>query len=480
MNKKMLFPLVISLILIYAYGTTIAPGISWANGGVDGGDLVTAAAVNGVPHPTGYPLYLLIAKLFQWLPIGNLAYRTNLLSAFCTCLATLMVYFTVNRLLTEQQYAKIVSSVAALAFGLSPLVWSQAIITEVYGLQSLLVVCILYQTLFFETRPANNFFRGLLFGIALGNHITIILMLPLLLWERGVVRIRPVSHIILRVFGLLLGSTIYVILPLRALNHPVINWCNPITFRSFVQLVSGQIYQSYFSVNYIIDHARAWIGLLIEQFSIPGMVIGIFNLIEGKKMIRHTFPIMWIFIAYGVFAMVYTSYDSYVYLIQTVLIFSLWLGQGIQRLLKIVAGYWHKADLVLSLLFFFILILRIITVLPNVDASKDYRAELFGKRVLDTAPGSAMIFTRDDPTTFSLWYFHFALEKRPDIKVVVEGLLRYDWYRQSLRSTYADLIIPDLLELSTNQLINSNQDLPVCYVEYPGETIIYCDSSKNN
>src|SRR6185436_5862821 len=35
----------------------------------------------GIAHPTGYPLYTLLGKLFTFLPIGNVAYRVNVMSA---------------------------------------------------------------------------------------------------------------------------------------------------------------------------------------------------------------------------------------------------------------------------------------------------------------------------------------------------------------------------------------------------------------
>ena len=40
----------------------------------DSGELVTAAHVLGVPHPTGYPLYVLLGKLWTLLvPFGSVA-----------------------------------------------------------------------------------------------------------------------------------------------------------------------------------------------------------------------------------------------------------------------------------------------------------------------------------------------------------------------------------------------------------------------
>ena len=66
----------------FVYLDTLAPSITWRHDGADGGDLIAAAYTLGIPHPTGYPLYVLLARLFTFLPWGDIAYRVNLMSAF--------------------------------------------------------------------------------------------------------------------------------------------------------------------------------------------------------------------------------------------------------------------------------------------------------------------------------------------------------------------------------------------------------------
>jgi len=479
MHTKIIAPVAIFLLLISLYCFTLAPGLSWANGGADGGDLITAAAINGVPHPTGYPLYMLLAKLFQWLPIGNLAFRTNLLSTFCTILAALFVYQTVFYFKNDKKYGSVSAIIAALMFGLSPLVWSQAVITEVYGLQSLLTIGILYQTIRMGNKPYEDILRGLLFGLALGNHITGIFLLPLLLLDKEDFHISPRFNLLTRFFGLLVGAAVYLILPLRAMNQPSINWFNPVTFTSFYQLVTGQIYQSYFSAGYALDRARSWAGFLIENFSIPGVAIGIYTILNSENNKRFNCLVAWIFLIYGFFALFYASYDSYVYLTQTILAFSLWIGLSIDRIISYLIGLWHKAYWVLFPLLVIFIIFRIYSVMPKVNASNDDRAELFGQLVFDTVPDNAMIFTKDDYSTFALWYFHFVTEKRLDTNIIAEGLLKFDWYRQSLRTTYPSLGIPDLPDLAPFHLIDQNSDRPFCFVEYLTTMEINCSQSNS-
>ena len=70
------------------YLSTLAPTLTWAHNGQDGGDLVTAVYTSGVPHPPGYPTYVLLGKLFALLPVSEPAYRLNLMSEVCAVLTT--------------------------------------------------------------------------------------------------------------------------------------------------------------------------------------------------------------------------------------------------------------------------------------------------------------------------------------------------------------------------------------------------------
>ena len=72
---------VVLVLLLVVYLLTLAPTITWAHHGADGGDLVAAVARGSIPHPPGFPTYLLLGDLFVRLPWGNLAWRLNLMSA---------------------------------------------------------------------------------------------------------------------------------------------------------------------------------------------------------------------------------------------------------------------------------------------------------------------------------------------------------------------------------------------------------------
>ena len=83
------------------YVSTMSRGITWLNTGPDGGDFISAARAFGVPHPTGYPTYTLLLRVFgDVVAIGDHAFRANLLSALLGAITVPLVYVAALRLLS--------------------------------------------------------------------------------------------------------------------------------------------------------------------------------------------------------------------------------------------------------------------------------------------------------------------------------------------------------------------------------------------
>src|SRR4051794_26172736 len=65
----------------------------------DSGELAAAVHVLGIPHPPGYPLYVLLGKLFSMLvPIGKPALRLNIFSAVCASASAVFLFLTLREL----------------------------------------------------------------------------------------------------------------------------------------------------------------------------------------------------------------------------------------------------------------------------------------------------------------------------------------------------------------------------------------------
>lgn len=462
MLQKHIYSLILTATLALCYAFTLAPGLTWANGGADGGDLIAAAATGGVAHPSGYPLYLLLARVFQFIPLGTLAFRVNLLSAVCAVLAALAL----QKLLQRQGFAPGLALSGALAFGLAPALWSQAVIAEVYALQSLLLVLLLWTWLEKEI-PGGEWTRGLLFGLAACNHLTTLLLVPLLLWP-----IPRRADLVKRGLGCALGLSLYLTLPLRAATHPPVNWGNPVSLEGLWWLVSGRLYGDYafdISLTDLLLRLRGLGGLLLEQFTVIGVLLGVYGLFA--KLPRQTLLVtLWIFGIFAGFAVTYGSYDSQVYLLPCYLIFIFWIVYGLQ---DISHSTPPKLGRFLAPLIVFGLLVRIPFTAPTVDASHDPRAERFGEQFIAQTPQHAILFASGDEPVFALWYFHYALAQRPDVTVIAEELSPYPWYVETLAHTYPRLKISRGDSISN--VIAKNPEKPVCHVTTPE---FFCNEIK--
>jgi hypothetical protein len=486
---------IIALIIItlgFAYARTLAPGITWANNGADSGDLVTAAATLGVAHPTGYPTYLLLVRLFQFIPLGDLAFRANLFSMVAAMVAVVIVYAIVRQMLLFATWcATAAAGIAALAFGLSPVFWSQAVVAEVHSLNALFVALILLFTLRTLRQPIpvawwSERFQGVAIGLALGNHITLLLPAAGWLVTTGLrVQQRQIVAIADRLLWIGIGLLVYLYLPLRAAAHPPINWGAPSDWESFWWVISGQPYHNHaFSLPSSLLSARleAWSALLMRQFGVLGLALGFYALFYRGGVSR---PFMWqtagIALAYSVFAITYNTADSYAYLIPAYLIFAIWIGVGIHRFLSIVQGWNPRATVLAVLVLLIGFTMRSPHTAQEVDASHDYAAIAYAREVLAAAPAQAIVVTSSDYDTFPLWYYHFARGERPDLVIVVDPLLDFAWYRNNLRAVYPALQIPEQqTEITWVEVVEAANGGPnrVCKTDLNHDRRIICGGSN--
>ena len=104
-----------------------------------------------IAHPTGYPLYTLLGRLTEEaLGAGqNPAWAVNLLSAVAAALTVALVYL-IGRELARRRLPPLLG---AVALACSPTFWSQAVVAEVYTLNSCFVAALLWLALRWARRP---------------------------------------------------------------------------------------------------------------------------------------------------------------------------------------------------------------------------------------------------------------------------------------------------------------------------------------
>ena len=164
----------IGLLALAAYVRTLAPDILYS----DAAEFQTLAYTLGTTHSTGYPIYLLFARVVGFLPLNSPAWRVNLVSALCAAWTVggvylLARYFTPNRT---------GAALGSIALALSYTFWSQAIIAEVYTPGMAVLTTVLLLLAHWQREPLGRA-RALAWAtaltcLALGVHLSAVLVAP--------------------------------------------------------------------------------------------------------------------------------------------------------------------------------------------------------------------------------------------------------------------------------------------------------------
>lgn len=173
-KKDFVTGLVFFLVAFLIYARTTAPDVLWG----DSGEFQVISATAGLAHATGYPIYLLLGKLFSLIPINAISWRVDLLSSFMGAAAATGIYFLTKAMGARRAFALIAATVLLL----NPLFWWQSTIAEVYAITAAFFVGFLTCAVAWrKSRDAKwLLWGGLIGGLCIGLHHTVILTLPAL------------------------------------------------------------------------------------------------------------------------------------------------------------------------------------------------------------------------------------------------------------------------------------------------------------
>lgn len=259
---------VAGLLALTLYARCLAPGLTWAHDGADGGDLLAAALIGGVPHPPGYPTYQLLLRGILAVWPGDPARAGNWLSAVCAALAVALLADLLRRSLPARPERPWLALAGASLWATAPALWGQAVITEVYTLNALIVMACWWLLWRWRATGEMRWVSAAAFagGLGLGNHLTLALIVPGALvlaaggrrnvsqsaglrgragrTQSGGLRYRTIFKAALPILAAgLLGLSVYVYLPLAAGRNPSINWGDPRTPERLAWVVSAQVYR---------------------------------------------------------------------------------------------------------------------------------------------------------------------------------------------------------------------------------------------
>ena len=443
----------VSVFVFALYLGTLAPTVL----PYDSPDLLDAAmlqmqvAVLGISHPTGYPTYLLLSHLFTYLPFGDVAYRTNLASAFWAALAVLVVY-AAGLLLSRRVVA---AAIGALTFGLGTALWSQAVIAEVYTLNALFVALAVLTLLLWRERRRDRYLllSALLTGLCLTNHLTSGLLLPAAVLFVGLVDWRKLVdwRLVLKGAGLfLLGLTPYLYLPVRAWMDAPFEGNNPGNLERFWYVVSGgNLTSTFFAfgpaelpgrVAFYWGHLLENMNPLVVMVSLAGAVVMLFTDRAGAGFFG------FLFLGWLVYSLGNDIPDIQLSFVPTYLVLCLWAALGFGTLLEmaesLLAGLSRvPTGVVLGVLSAILLVLP----LPGVRAKfaeNDMSEAYLGRERIEAVArgaerGATVLHHRSE-----LWYMVLVEGRRRDLTLVDPF-----WHNREIR--YADIVWPADIDLPT-------------------------------
>jgi hypothetical protein len=448
---------------------TLAPSVTF----FDSGEFLTATASLGSAHSPGYPLFLMYAKPFTWLPFGNIAFRVNMATAFSASLACLGVYILTLFLLKDEPLVdnpvfsdfavKTAGFAAACSFSFTPRVWLQSNHDKPYPLLAFLTAIIFYLLLKWrdhykagDEQPAYVYVCTFLAGLAMGLHQTVVLLLPawiLLIVLADWRMFTRVKELVLSTAFAMFGFSVHLYLPLRATQNPLLNWGDS---KTSTQFLWHFLRKGYPEDLHIRDYSLLWAQL--KAFNVPreftwvgaGLVVfALFCLWRRQRDVVIAYlagvagfllVIVGHFNATRDFIFLTEEFFTPLYLLSAVLI-----GVGLFHVLGYAvsnARLPERYDLKV-----YILVLVLMLSLPvslcavnyyENDQHNNYIAFDYATNSLRSLPQNAVMFTWGDSGAFPLWYLQGIERMREDLDLPHTPHIVFDWYLDSMPRIFKD------------------------------------------
>jgi 4-amino-4-deoxy-L-arabinose transferase-like glycosyltransferase len=188
----------------------------------DTGDFLSSAAVGGVPHQPGYPLYSFLTRIIFLLPFPNSAFAINAFSALFGALALTVVY----KITYELTHNKLASLFATFALGTYESFWWYSLVAEIYALQIFLQALIIFFLIKdYKTKHIKYFYlAALCFGLGVSNHMTIIFTFPFFIYGFLTHKKELLKTFFFSGCMAFLGLLPYLYTLYAASHFPLVNW----------------------------------------------------------------------------------------------------------------------------------------------------------------------------------------------------------------------------------------------------------------
>jgi len=421
----------VALFSVYAYSAPRTVTLE------DDGLFIMSSYFLGIDHPPGYPLLTLLGKLFTLLPVGSIALRVHLLSAFFGALTCVALWLVVRALVADAVSAY----TGAVLYGLSATFWSQAIIAETYTLNAFFFFCLFYLALVFlatKNLRVLYVFAGV-FGLSLANHWPLMLLstpclvLLLLPARREVLRASP------RMLGIAFVACVlpYLWMVVRSRMDPEISFYGPISdFEGLLFFVSRQgfrhvdVSQSA-DIADKLDYQGFLLMEMVRQYTPVGAALAGFGLVQQFRRLNLStaFALLagWLGSSLVLGAMLGFDYEPLMkaairrYPLIPYGILAVWLVLALDALTSRVrcGAAAARAGTFAALAVVVFLSHRDVNVRRDDTWARDYATA-----VLESLDKGAVLFVHGDDDSFPIGYMNRVEGFRPDVTLYNdEGLL---------------------------------------------------------
>ena len=451
---------------LFIYVRTLSPTVNF----IDSGELISVSYLLGIAHPTGYPLYTLWGRLFTLLgaasPAVSMNFMSSLFGSVASTLVGVIVFLTLDvrgkrgRADMSAGVRYFVSLVSGFLFTFSRAMWQVSTETEVYTLAVLLFVLLflfswpLLELHSQDSSPLESRLQrvfpsfGYIWGLAMGNHMSIVLLIPMVIYLLYLGRIWEQEKwrcLSLFIIAFCLGFSIYLYIPVRSMQNPVLNWGNPRDINSFIRHITAWQYRVWMfsgGMGVFLQNLRSYFRLLSNQFSpfflfllLPGWLF----LFRRRRSLLIALLIL--FLSDLVYSLNYDIPDIDPYFIPSFFVIVVLIGAGIYQVIEWVAV--KKSSLVLPLVAVsFVFPLSTIESNYRVcDRSRDYMAYEFASNFLSSVSENAVVLTRTWDLYAPVMYLQRIEGKRQDVTMIDYELMRRSWYVRRLMEDHPDLFL---------------------------------------
>ncbi|XP_023557421.1 transmembrane protein 260 [Octodon degus] len=424
--------------------------------GGDSGELITAAHELGVAHPPGYPLFTLVAKLaMTLLPFGTLAYRVNLLCGLFGAVAAALLFFTVFRL----SGSRAGGILAAGVFSFSRLTWQWSIAAEVFSLNNLFVGLLMALTVHFEEaktakeRSKIAKIGAFCCGLSLCNQHTIVIyvlcIIPWILFRLLKEKELSLGSMAALALAFSAGLLPYLYLPISSyFNQARWTWGDQTTLRGFLTHFLREEYGTFSLAKSEMGSSMSEILLsqitsMRTELSLNIQALAVWANISSARRDRQNSSLVWLFAGmlyiYSLFFAWRANLDISKPLFMGVVerfwmqsnaVVAVLAGLGLATLTSetkraLNSGGLQCLEWLSATLF---VVYQMYSNYSICDQRTNNVISTFAKNLLDSMPHDAIILLRGDLPGNALRYMHYCEGLRPDISLVDQEMLTYDWY----------------------------------------------------